>query len=709
MVDDYGPSAEYRPLILDRSDPADSRILDTLRSDPTIEFLDLREQIRAEYTAIAGESADVAGERWVYYGWRRTVVAIPGEPIFRRVRLDRNRNKLTAAEQERLAGLTIGVIGQSVGHAVAFDLALEGICGCLRLADFDAIELSNLNRISAGLLDIGINKAVVAARRIAELDPYLEVEVFDAGVDEWSVERFVDGLSLLVEECDSLDVKIVVREAAREAGIPVLMHTSDRGLLDVERFDLEPERPLFHGLLGGLKAGDLRGLTVREKSPYVVRLLGVREVSARMAASMIEVGETLAGWPQLGSDVMIGGASVAAAVRRIGLGVPLQSGRTRIDPDASLDELIQPDLGVDFLGSGDDVRIGRASSPIGRIMHCAARAPSGGNVQPWSMLRGPGRLRIALAPEFQSPLDIGHRGSAVAVGAALYNARAAAAAHGLLGEYRFVEDPGSPLCVVLDMGTGADAAIAADYPMALLRETNRHRGSGEPLPGSVIEALTAAAAAEGARVRLVTEPGDIAEAARLLGESDRVRYLTPHLHDSMFAELRWPEDDDPVTGIDVESLELAPDEQAALEVGRREDVMAHLREWSAGSALGKYTRDRVRSSSGLVAVTFPIHDDDLRGYASAGMAVERVWLQAQRFGLAVQPTSPVFLYARRSEDFVGLSPMFADTLASLQDRFLDLLGVPEHETIALVLRLSYAAAASVRSRRRPHTDAAPRS
>jgi hypothetical protein len=29
------------------------------------------------------------------------------------------------------------------------------------------------------------------------------------------------------------------------------METSDRGVLDVERFDLEPDRPIFHGLLPG--------------------------------------------------------------------------------------------------------------------------------------------------------------------------------------------------------------------------------------------------------------------------------------------------------------------------------------------------------------------------------------------------------------------------------------------------------------------------
>ncbi len=66
------------------------------------------------------------------------------------MRLDRNRNLITAEEQDRLGLLRIGIVGLSVGHAIAYILAQEGLCGQLRLADFDDLELSNLNRVPAG-------------------------------------------------------------------------------------------------------------------------------------------------------------------------------------------------------------------------------------------------------------------------------------------------------------------------------------------------------------------------------------------------------------------------------------------------------------------------------------------------------------------------------------------------------------------------------
>ena len=48
--------------------------------------------------------------------------------------------------------------------------------GEIRLADFDEIDLSNLNRVRTHLINIGINKAVIVAREIAEIDPYLKVD-----------------------------------------------------------------------------------------------------------------------------------------------------------------------------------------------------------------------------------------------------------------------------------------------------------------------------------------------------------------------------------------------------------------------------------------------------------------------------------------------------------------------------------------------------
>ena len=125
-------------------------MLERLRADPTVEFLDHRDaQLRGLRSLRPAPDEDVLAEpgRWAYYPWRRAAVSVLGPRGFRALRLDRNRNIITADEQARLNALTIGVAGLSVGHVIAHTLALAGLCGTLRLADFDELELSNLNRV----------------------------------------------------------------------------------------------------------------------------------------------------------------------------------------------------------------------------------------------------------------------------------------------------------------------------------------------------------------------------------------------------------------------------------------------------------------------------------------------------------------------------------------------------------------------------------
>ncbi|GGK49131.1 Rv1355c family protein [Nocardia camponoti] len=690
-------------VVLDPAQVDDAAMLRRLLASPGVTSTDLRPGMRAELARLVGApDDDPAADRWVYYPWRRAVVAIVGRTQFQAIRSDRNRNKLTAAEQQRLASRTIGVVGQSVGHSIAYTLALESVCGRLRLADFDDIELSNLNRVPGGLFDVGLNKCVVTARRIAELDPYLPVEIWSEGVSADTVDEFVADLDLVVEECDSLDIKFAVREAARRHALPLVMETTDRGLIDIERFDLEPTREPFHGLLGATTGAMLADLSTREKAPHVMRILDPEQLSARMAASLAEIDETITTWPQLGSDVQLGAALVTSAVRRIGLGQKLSSGRTRVDLDAVLDHVVEPNIetdSVELAFVNDEVvdSTAVADAPTA-IVACANRAPSGGNAQPWTITATDDAFHIELDPSRTTDMDVRLRGSAVAVGAALHNARAAAAAFGLVGEPVFTTDGPHRLTATIRWAPGADEALAADYPRALARTTNRHLGTHQDLPADVLPELAKAAGDQ--PLYAITARQAIDRAAVLLGESDRVRYLTPRLHEQLYTELRWL-GEDASTGIDVRSFELAPDELAKLRVGRRSDVMAHLRQWGAGNALGEATRDRVRASSALVAIGVTARSGerpDLVDYAHAGAAVERVWLRAESLGLAVQPVSPVFLYADPT-DLPIISSEFADTLGDSQRSFADVLGFDADQNVALVLRLSYAAVASVRSRR----------
>jgi molybdopterin/thiamine biosynthesis adenylyltransferase len=690
----------HTALILDPDLAADADALERLRSDPGIEMLDpLAAQQRA-LAALVGDASGAPddGTRWVYYPWRRTAVKILGPQSFRRLRLDRNRNLVTVDEQDRLGRLRIGVIGLSSGHVIAHTLAAEGVCGELRLADFDELELSNLNRVPASLLDLGLNKATAAARRIAELDPYLPVVPWPAGVTPETVEAFLDGLDVVVEQCDSLDVKALVRQAARARRLPVLMATSDRGMVDVERFDREPERPLFHGLLGDVDVTELATLNDQQKVAQVLRLIDVAGLTDRAAASLLEVGHSLATWPQLAGDVTIGAGAVVEAVRRIGLDVPLRSGRTSLDAGAALDGLVEP-IGADAPEPHEDQDEATADGLLATVVAAANRAPSGGNSQPWTIAAHGNTVAITVDADLTSTMDVAFRGSAVAVGAAAFNARVAAAAHGAVVERLHYETAGDarPLRATLELSDGSAPELARWYPAVLHRETNRHQGVPGDLDEQTRRDLAAAADREGAELHLVTDRTQMTTIAEILGTADRIRYLTPVLHAEMTSELRWPGDRPVETGIDVRSLELGAGTMLALDVLKRPDVMTVLRSWGAGRVLGADTWARVSASSALGVVT--VDGDALADYARGGSAVEAVWLAAQHAGLSVQPISPAFLYARSDADLHELAPAHAAELGDLQQRFGGLVGLSDRVAV-LILRLARTPPASVKSRRR---------
>jgi hypothetical protein len=493
-------------------------------------------------------------------------------------------------------------------------------------------------------------------------------------------------------------MKASVREGARARRIPVLMASSDRGLLDVERFDLEPQRPILHGLLGDLDFAQLSGMSSREKVPHMQRFLEAEQFSSRAVASVVELERTLSTWPQVSADVVLGATTIAEAVRRLGLGEELRSGRTRVDVGWALDQLDEPQMITDLPPPPAEYSDPAPPGVSGVITAAAIRAPSGGNAQPWHIEAGPDVVTIRLAPQHTSTMDVGFRGSAVALGAALFNAKVAAAAQHVLGPVSLRNDVGGvPLQATLHLHDGGDPDLAALYEPMLARETNRRAGMPRAIPADTIELLHTVTEREGAQLHVVTEPDDIALLATIFAATDRIRYLTPLLHADMMSELRWPGDPCPDTGIDVLSLELDPGDLAVIDILKRPDVMAHLAQWNAGSALGQDTRGRVLASSALAVIS--VAGGTLTDYARGGSATEAAWIVAQERGLTVQPVSPVFLYARDAEDLAELSTSFADELGKLQQEFRQLVRTPAGNVPVLVLRLAVSSPASVRSRR----------
>ncbi len=273
---------------------------------------------------------------WAYYPWNKSVVHLLDEEEFIAVRTNRNQLKITREEQETLRQKKIGIIGSSVGQSIALTLATERVCGSLRLADFDLLELSNLNRIRAGVKSLGLSKVVITAREIAEMDPYLKLEIYTEGITHDNINSFLEEggkLDIMVEVCDNMDMKIYSRLIARSLGIAVVMDTNDRGMMDIERFDLDPQRPILHGYLEGMSLDNLASLSPEERMSVILKIVGADSISQRLRLSIAALQKSIAALPQLASSVVLGGAVTADVCRRMLLGSFTGSGRFYIDPE----------------------------------------------------------------------------------------------------------------------------------------------------------------------------------------------------------------------------------------------------------------------------------------------------------------------------------------------------------------------------------------
>ena len=262
---------------------------------------------------------------WVHLPWERKLARILDREEYFEVVTNRNRDKITIAEQRALQEKRVGVMGLSVGGEAAVSLAQEHLCGHIVLADFDSLDLSNLNRLQGGFDELGMNKAILVARRIARIDPYLDVTVFPEGVTEENALEFLQGLDLLVEECDHLPMKHRIRELALVFRLNVVFAGDERGFLSVEPYRARPEMPLFHGRVE-------RRQPPKEAFPDRLSFLkaltewlgGWNAISGRSRESLERVGDTLVGYPQLASEARFAAGQIGHVARRLLLGERLK-------------------------------------------------------------------------------------------------------------------------------------------------------------------------------------------------------------------------------------------------------------------------------------------------------------------------------------------------------------------------------------------------
>ncbi|HHO50425.1 MAG TPA: hypothetical protein ENK18_06010 [Deltaproteobacteria bacterium] len=183
--------------------------------------------------------------RWVYYPWRNALVRVLAPEGLARLRTRWWRGPGPVQRLEHLQRAHVLALGLSPGGDELLSLVCRGIGGSLSLANPDHLCLSRDGRIQASTCDLGESRAVSVARRIRELDPYVQVEVHLEGDAPEELGALVARADLVLGTCDDPQIAYLARIAARRARVPVVMRREGRAVIEIDRFDLDdPRSPL---------------------------------------------------------------------------------------------------------------------------------------------------------------------------------------------------------------------------------------------------------------------------------------------------------------------------------------------------------------------------------------------------------------------------------------------------------------------------------
>lgn len=664
---------------------------------------------------------------WVFYPWNKNLVHLLDEEEFIEVRTNRNRYKITNEEQNLLRTKKIGVIGLSVGQSVSLTLAIERGFGELRIADFDELELTNLNRLRAGVHNLGLKKTVIVAREIAEIDPFLKITCYHEGITEDNIADFLltnGKLDVLIDECDGVDIKLKCRIEAKKHQIPVLMEASDRGTVDVERFDLEPTRPLLHGFVEHLDVSKFHTLTTNEqKLPYLLAFAGIETLSTRMKASAVEVGQTISTWPQLASAVTMGGGIAADVCRRILLDQFHQSGRYFIDLEELIGDPKEAPLTFDYktetltnekmkafaaqLTQEDNEELVTDAATINILMQAAVVAPSPGNNQPWKWyFDGKQLLLLHDLERSVSYGDFENMASYMSFGTAIENVQLKATELKLKVKLQLfpLKENGTTIPIAVFSFTKSSEIVKDELVDYInVRYTNRRKGNGTQIAADIIEEIKLSASSiNEVSIKFLTDLKQIQQVANITGKAEKLRMFIPEGHSDLFTkEIRWTPESAEITrdGLDVRTLDLSSKDAIGFRVLKDANAIKLVSKWNKGSALENMTKDLVATAAVTGLIVMPSFTPE--NCLLAGIAAQRIWLTSSKYNIAMQPVLASVLHFARLIQGNGrdMPTNIQKQFKELHKEFVELFKLNSSEVPLFLFRLFTAEEPSIKSLR----------
>ncbi len=204
--------------------------------------------------------------------------------------------EIDIAGQEQLLAARVLVIGLGgLGSPVALYLAAAGV-GSLVLADFDTVDLSNLQRqIIHSTPDLGEQKVASARNSLLAINPDVQITSIAARLTPDEIRREVEAADIVVDCTDNFAVRYAINEACWHTGTRLVSGAAIRfeGQLLVIDPGL-PDSPCYRCLYQEAPDTELDCATTGIAAP-VVGTIGTLQ-ALEVIKLLLGIGESLVGY-----------------------------------------------------------------------------------------------------------------------------------------------------------------------------------------------------------------------------------------------------------------------------------------------------------------------------------------------------------------------------------------------------------------------------
>lgn len=624
----------------------------------------------------------------------------------------RNIGWVTNREQQILKNSTVAIAGMGgVGGAHLLTLARMGV-GNFHISDFDIFEVANFNR-QAGAFISTVNKpkSETLAKMAKDINPELNITIFEKGIDEDNVDQFLNGVDLYLDGLDffAVSARRLVFNKCTQAKIPAVTAAPLGmgsavlnflpGKMTFEEYFCMEGHDEFEQLLRflvGLSPAMLQRSYLADKSTVdFIKHKGPStpmacDICAGIAATqvlkiLLDRGKVIYAPKGLHFDAF--NNKYVKTWRPGGNKNPIQKVAIYIARKIILHDSNKIST-KEFTNPSN-------SAFIHKIIEAGIRAPSGDNCQPWKFLViNDNELEISIDNKnAKSFFDVNHAATYISIGAVIKNMEIAARHYLSQLNYKIINATSGEFTkatITLTPHFYKHPPLPDFYQSMRARTVNRRPYLPHKLPDSTWKELIEVGSSNTSEIVIYKNKNEIKKWVKAIKSADIIRWSHPEIHNELFDKIRYSQKqaEELRTGLEIDRLGAGPGAKYIMKFLSSWSRMQNLNKIKAPHMLAEQTAFLARASSGLVGVW--INEDSPEQWIETGRIIESLWVNAKHLGLEIQPL-PVAAYLERKHQLSSNKDIFTEShqtqLTVIKEIINEFRPNPDSATCAMLFRV----------------------